>query len=370
MKDVEKSFIALVSKEAKTQMAIYKMLASVTIAQAIYESNWGNLKWSKDTYNLFKVPADETWNGKCYSIEKQGVYTSYKDCIGNDTYIRMYSSYDECIKDWIQWLLNRKKSVSGAYRYKNLVGISDYKKSITLFVRDGYIKDHLIGLRDPNYQDNMIKTIELYELYKFDEEVNQGKLEESIVIYTVRTDFNHYPIYSDANKENAIKEAKRQPGYKVYDAKGNVVNDPWGSDHTDTIYRVRLSWNESGSQILASQILQDCKTMAERHAGYKVFDESGNIVYNPWKAPEPKDNPNSNIKEVKYYYPGDVVNLTNEPVYSTAYSTNPFFFLTGKFYLFDAKVVNSKTRITKSNSPYTLNGKDPSTVIGFIKFSK
>jgi hypothetical protein len=51
---------------------------------------------------------------------------------------------------------------------------------------------------------------------------------------------------------------------------------------TDTIYRVRKSWSNSKSQLGAFTSLSNAKKLAQKNKGYKVYDDSGKCVYNPW----------------------------------------------------------------------------------------
>lgn len=49
----------------------------------------------------------------------------------------------------------------------------------------------------------------------------------------------------------------------------------------EQLYRVRKTWEDSKSQIGAYKILSGAKLLADKNAGYKVFDSSGNVVYSP-----------------------------------------------------------------------------------------
>ena len=59
-----------------------------------------------------------------------------------------------------------------------------------------------------------------------------------------------------------------------------------GSMETIKWYRVRKSWADSKSQKGAYKILDNAKKCADQNPGYKVFDANGNVVYEP-KADEP-----------------------------------------------------------------------------------
>lgn len=46
-----------------------------------------------------------------------------------------------------------------------------------------------------------------------------------------------------------------------------------------TLYRVRKSWSDAKSQIGAFSVLANAKSLADKNPSYKVFDESGKVVY-------------------------------------------------------------------------------------------
>ena len=46
-----------------------------------------------------------------------------------------------------------------------------------------------------------------------------------------------------------------------------------------TLYRVRKSWSEAKSQIGAFSVLTNAKSLVDKNPSYKVFDESGKVVY-------------------------------------------------------------------------------------------
>ena len=53
------------------------------------------------------------------------------------------------------------------------------------------------------------------------------------------------------------------------------------STTTSQLYRVRKGWTDSKSQKGAYKILSNAKKCADVNPGYKVFDASGNVVYTP-----------------------------------------------------------------------------------------
>lgn len=56
---------------------------------------------------------------------------------------------------------------------------------------------------------------------------------------------------------------------------GSTTTTPTGK----TLYRVRKSWSDAKSQIGAFSVLANAKSLVDKNPSYKVFDESGKVVY-------------------------------------------------------------------------------------------
>lgn len=82
--------------------------------------------------------------------------------------------------------------------------------------------------------------------------------------------------YKDLN--NAKAECDKNPGYSVFDDKGNAVYTKSAVSATQ-MYRIRKTWADSKSQIGAYKSLDAAKEHCAKNPGYSVFDESGNAVY-------------------------------------------------------------------------------------------
>ena len=79
------NFINKIAPLAVEDMKKTGVLASLTIAQAILESGWGESTLAKQHNNLFGIKANSTWNGKSVSL--------------NGSNWRVYGSWDESILD-------------------------------------------------------------------------------------------------------------------------------------------------------------------------------------------------------------------------------------------------------------------------------
>lgn len=62
------------------------------------------------------------------------------------------------------------------------------------------------------------------------------------------------------------------------------ASKPSSSKPSDQLYRVRKSANDVKSQIGAYSVLKSAKDLADKNAGYKVYDDKGKLVYTPSKT--------------------------------------------------------------------------------------
>lgn len=65
-------------------------------------------------------------------------------------------------------------------------------------------------------------------------------------------------------------------GAKILAILKNIVGT---AGSTNNLYRVRKSWADAASQLGAFTVLDNAKALADKNAGYSVFDKSGNVVY-------------------------------------------------------------------------------------------
>lgn len=103
-------------------------------------------------------------------------------------------------------------------------------------------------------------------------------------LYRVRlswTDVNSqigaYKVY-----DNAVKACNEHPGYSVYDENGNRLY----TSAKDELYRVRLTWEDSKSQVGAYKVYDNAVAECNRHPGYSVYDSTGTCLYTSKKSNE------------------------------------------------------------------------------------
>ena len=173
-------FIEYIGALARTDMGKTGVLASVTIAQAILESGWGQSELSLKANNLFGMKASlsgntwgSEWDGKIYAKwsneEVNGVTSQYYSDF------RAYDTVSESIKDHSAYLCGAKKGT--ALRYEGLAGETDYRTAIQIIKDGGYATDS-------GYVDKICNIIETYNLTEFDKEdeppVELDDMKESI----------------------------------------------------------------------------------------------------------------------------------------------------------------------------------------------
>ncbi|HER5542933.1 TPA: glucosaminidase domain-containing protein [Streptococcus pyogenes] len=140
----------------------YKILPSLTAAQAILESGWGK----HAPHNaLFGIKADSSWTGKSFDTKTQeeyqpGVVTDIVDRF------RAYGSWDESI-------LDHGKFLNDNSRYKAVIGETDYKKACYAIKAAGYATAS-------SYVELLIQLIEENDLQSWDREALKNNKEETM----------------------------------------------------------------------------------------------------------------------------------------------------------------------------------------------
>ncbi|WP_097026192.1 glycoside hydrolase family 73 protein [Clostridium peptidivorans] len=148
------NFINSIKNGAIASMRKHGVLASITIAQAILESSWGNSTLAKESKNLFGVKAIGGWRGAKKSYATYEYYNGKKTLI-ND-YFRVYNSYAESIEDHALFLVNNSR-----YKQNGFFSAKDYVGQANALQQAGYATA-------PNYAQQLIALIKQYNLSKYD----------------------------------------------------------------------------------------------------------------------------------------------------------------------------------------------------------
>lgn len=158
----KKKFISNIVEDAKKSYEEYGVLPSVTIAQAILESAWGESTLSSEHNNLFGIKADERWNGEKVNMKTK---ENYEDEIQD--YFRVYKSYESSVEDHAKFL-----SENSRYRDNGIFDKKTYKGQAQALEDAGYAtakneEGELI------YADLLINVIKNNNLMLYDTEVQR-----------------------------------------------------------------------------------------------------------------------------------------------------------------------------------------------------
>jgi len=128
------------------KMYEYKIPASITIAQGIFESGCGKSHLAVDGNNHFGIKCHSDWTGDTILIDDDEL----QECF------RKYESANDSYSDHSLFLVNRK-------RYANLfeLDIMDYPAWARTLKADGYATN-------PKYADQLVSIIERYGIAKLD----------------------------------------------------------------------------------------------------------------------------------------------------------------------------------------------------------
>jgi LysM repeat protein len=143
-------YIATYKDAAMVEMQLYKIPASIILAQGVLETNSGNSELAINANNHFGIKCKEEWTGEKYY---------YDDDAKNECF-RKYKSAWDSYRDHSLFLTTRD-------RYATLfqLEITDYKGWAKGLKQAGYATE-------PAYAEMLIKIIEENKLYEFDLNIN------------------------------------------------------------------------------------------------------------------------------------------------------------------------------------------------------
>ena len=127
-------------------MKVYKIPASITMAQGILESGYGETTLAKKANNHFGIKCHKDWKGK----------KIYHDDDEENECFRSYRNPVKSYKDHSLFLVNRDR-----YRFLFDINKKDYKAWAEGLKKAGYATD-------PEYSKKLISLIERFSLSKLD----------------------------------------------------------------------------------------------------------------------------------------------------------------------------------------------------------
>ena len=140
-----RDYIEQYADVAVKKMHEYKIPASITVAQGIFESACGKSRLATEGNNHFGIKCHE-WDGDTILVDDDEL----QECF------RKYASVEDSYNDHSLFLTNRK-------RYANLfqLDIMDYKSWARTLKQDGYATN-------PQYADRLISLIERFNIASLD----------------------------------------------------------------------------------------------------------------------------------------------------------------------------------------------------------
>jgi hypothetical protein len=160
-KPLNADYTAYISKyngTAVREMLLYHIPASITLSQGLIESNCGNSPLAVKANNHFGIKCQKDWTGETFLFDDD----AEQECF------RKYSNADESYRDHSLFLTTRQ-------RYSELfnLSIADYKGWARGLSQFGYATN-------PNYPDILIRVIETYKLYLYDDTTSHDQIAVSV----------------------------------------------------------------------------------------------------------------------------------------------------------------------------------------------
>ena len=182
----QEQYIAKWKDEAVKQMQIYKIPASITLAQGVLESGNGVSELAKKSNNHFGIKCHKDWTGG----------RTYHDDDEKGECFRVYEDARDSYVDHSKFLLRDR--YAGLFK----LDIDDYKGWAKGLSKCGYATN-------PKYPELLITIIERHELWRLDaggdlalgdvEGTDGGKEEDKDKLHTSRT------LHSVSTTENGIQ---------------------------------------------------------------------------------------------------------------------------------------------------------------------
>ena len=151
--DNRMEYVENYSSYAIQNMRMYRIPASITLAQGILESGSGKSELARKSNNHFGIKCSSHWSGE----------KTYHDDDAKNECFRAYKSVLESYNDHSKFLTSNN-------RYSNLftLPIDDYRSWAKGLSKAGYATN-------PNYASRLISIIEDLKLYSFDEGIKQPR---------------------------------------------------------------------------------------------------------------------------------------------------------------------------------------------------
>ncbi|WP_240422306.1 GW domain-containing glycosaminoglycan-binding protein [Listeria costaricensis] len=177
------AFVQSILQEAQELERQEGILTSVTLAQAILESNWGESGLSEQANNLFGIKGSYQGN----SVDMQTTEYVNNEPIQTEATFRAYPDRAASVDDHAQLFVN---GISGnTQQYAEVLGEKDYKKAAQAIQNAGYATD-------PAYAESLINTIETYHLDQYDQVYDAIEQDQQLLAYATISEPDDHQIWS------------------------------------------------------------------------------------------------------------------------------------------------------------------------------
>jgi LysM repeat protein len=216
-------YIAQFKEAAIADMKKTGVPASITMAQGMFESDYGNSSLAKVAKNHFGVKCHKDWGGDTY----------YMDDDAPNECFRKYSSVEESYDDHSNFLRTRDR-----YKFLFDLQIEDYKGWAKGLKQAGYATN-------PAYADKLIEIIERYNLQVLD----QGGT--PLPIADNKEEKHKEKKKEVVNEDNKPIKVKITPRVKVLNGLATINNIPFVYvEKSDSYLKIAKQYNLELWQIL------------------------------------------------------------------------------------------------------------------------
>lgn len=223
---VYEEYIDKYSDIAVRHMNDYNIPASITLAQGLLESGAGMSDLARRSNNHFGIKCHRDWRGEF-------VYAA--DDTPNDCF-RKYRKVEDSYQDHAQFL-----TAGSRYRALFELSVTDYKGWARGLQKTGYATDRA-------YANKLIKLIEDYELYRFDNKnyrkrITRRHREKNLKLEAARANWTHQPykthelVYVIAMNGDSFAGIAHEFGFHENDLlKFNEVPEGFPLNEGDIVY--------------------------------------------------------------------------------------------------------------------------------------
>ena len=218
-------YIAQFKEAAIADMKKTGVPASITMAQGMFESDYGNSSLAKVAKNHFGVKCHKDWGGDTY----------YMDDDAPNECFRKYTSVEESYDDHSNFLRTRDR-----YKFLFDLQIEDYKGWAKGLKQAGYATN-------PAYADKLIEIIERYNLQALD----QGGTPQPIADNKEEKHKEKEKKKEVVNEDNKPIKVKITPRVKVLNGLATINNIPFVYvEKSDSYLKIAKQYNLELWQIL------------------------------------------------------------------------------------------------------------------------